>query len=105
FSPEAYLYWTRIQCLAWTAADFVIVFFCIRIANLSRVALSRSPHRGSYLALAATIPFVPGIALAKTGMGIFLLELAVTVPHFLLIVYIIGANLRAAPKALAGFRH
>lgn len=101
FSPEAYLFWTRIQCLAWTCADLVIVFFCIRIANLARTTVQQRQHRIPYFILAVTTCFLPAIAFADTGMRIFLIELVVTVPHFVLILYVILANLAVAPNALA----
>ena len=103
FSPEQYLFWTRIQCLAWTTADIVIVFYAIRIANLGRHLIGQPLHRIPYLILAATIPPVPVIATAATGWGIFLLELAITIPHFCLLVYLGAANFRSFPALLAGF--
>lgn len=44
FTPEMYLFWTRIECSAWTLADVVIVFYLIRLANSARKALNRDPH-------------------------------------------------------------
>lgn len=101
FSPEQYLFWTRIQCLAWTAADLVIVFYAIRIANLGRSMARQAPHRIPYGILAATIPFIPFVTIAATGWGIFLLELAITIPHFCLLVYLGVANFRNYPAILA----
>jgi len=101
FSPEAYLFWTRIQCLAWSCADLAIVFYCVRIANLARTVAQQPRHRVPYLILAATACLLPTVALAVTGMQIFLIELLVTVPHFVLILYLIASNLAVAPQALA----
>ena len=88
FSFEAYQFWTHIQGGLWTFADIVIVFYLIRIANLFRGYLGRRAHRGAYIVLAATVPFAVLLPLTTTGMGFFYLELAVTVPHFLLLLYI-----------------
>jgi hypothetical protein len=101
FSPEAYLFWTRIQCLLWTGADLVIVYCLTRIANLGRARLGHAPHRAPYVVLAVTALMAPGVAFAATGMQVFLLELAITVPHFLVIIYLMAANLRTAPRAFA----
>lgn len=101
FSPEAYLFWTRIQCLLWTGADLVIIFYLTRIANLGRARLGRAPHRAPYVILVVTAALAPGVAFVSTGMQVFLLELAITVPHFLVILYLMGANLRIAPEAFA----
>lgn len=100
FSPEAYLFWTRVQCLAWTAADVVIVFFLIRLANLGRELLDVRGHVVPYWVLAATLPPVAGVVLAPHGRAIFGWELLVTVPHFVLILYLLAANLRHAPDVL-----
>ena len=88
FSQEQYLFWTHIQGSLWTLADVVIVFYLIRIANLFRGHLGRRKHRGAYIVLAATIPFAVYLPLTSTGSSFFYLELAVTVPHFLLLLYI-----------------
>ena len=88
FSQEEYLFWTHIQGSLWTLADVVIVFYLIRITNLFRGYLGRRTHRGAYIVLAATIPFAAYLPLTSTGTSFFNLELAVTVPHFLLLLYI-----------------
>ena len=36
FGPERYLFWTRLQGSAWTVADYVIVFYLLRLGNLVR---------------------------------------------------------------------
>jgi hypothetical protein len=92
FSPEQYLFWTRVECLAWTAADVLIVFFLIRLANLVRGLQNRRQHLFSYILLGLTLLPVPLIVNAQTGWAIFTLEVLVTVPHFLLILYIMWAD-------------
>lgn len=106
FSQEDYLFWSRIQGTVWTLADIVIVLYLIRISNLFRAYLGRRRHRFSYAVLFATLPpsaFIPFVA---TPNGFFYLELAVTVPHFLLILYLIlgdaGTALRAIHWKTAG---
>ena len=101
FSPESYLFWTRLQCLAWTAADVVIVVSLIRLANIARRLIRARVHRGSLVILALTIPPAPLVVLAPSGGAIFLIELLVTIPHFLLILYLFFANWRVAPAAWA----
>jgi hypothetical protein len=104
FTPQMYLFWTRIECSAWTLADVAIVFFLIRLANSARKVLGRPPHVFSYLVLAATLFPAAFIPLAPTGRIILLIELAVTVPHFLLILYLLAKDtphFAAALHALA----
>lgn len=100
FSPEEYLFWTRVQCLAWTAADVVIVYHLLRFANLARRAAGARPHVASFVALWATLLFVPGVVVMPTGRGIFILELIITVPHFLIILYVLAFDAGMLARAL-----
>jgi len=100
FTPEMYLFWTRIQCSAWTLADLVIVFCLIRLANTARGIVKIEPHVFSYVALALTIPPAAFIPFAPNGRLILLIELAVTIPHFLLILYILAKDAKTFGMAL-----
>ncbi|HPO16470.1 MAG TPA: hypothetical protein PLI09_23740 [Candidatus Hydrogenedentes bacterium] len=100
FSPEQYLFWTRIQCFAWTCADLVIVFYMLQIANLARAIMRRRIHRIPYILWGVSMLSLPCILAAGNGMQIFRIEIIVTIPHFLIILYVIGANTRIAPAAL-----
>ena len=100
FSPEQYLFWTRIQCIAWTAADLVIIFYLIRIANLARHMLGIPPHRIPFAILAATALAAPLLLVPQTGWRIFALEILITAPHFALILFTITANVRILADAL-----
>jgi hypothetical protein len=93
FSPEQYLFWTRWQCLAWTAADLLIVFFVIRLSNQARKFAQRRPHRFSYAVLAFTALLLPFVVLSPSGGLLFLLELVITIPHFLLLCYLLTVNI------------
>jgi len=101
FPSEVYLQWSRVQGAMWTLAGYVIIFYLLRLTNLCRSITGRSIHRIPYIALAATIPFALILPIAPTSMALFRIELAVTVPHFLIILYVLAANLRSAPEALA----
>jgi hypothetical protein len=92
FSPEQYVFWTRIECTAWTLADVVIVFYLLRIGDLARAAARRERHRVSYVVLAATLPPAAVIPLEPGGQFIFLIEVLVTVAHFLIILYALAAD-------------
>lgn len=94
FSSSDYLFWSRVEGTLWTAADFVIVFLLLRIANLFRGWTNRRPHRIPYIFLALTLPPACLIPIAPNAQAFWRLELMVTIPHFLLILYVIGVNLR-----------
>lgn len=99
FSPEAYLMLTRIEGSLWTLADFVIVCYLLKIADLLRVYVGRRRHRLSYFVLAATVPFALILPVAPNGTAFFRLELMVTIPHFLLILYVCLGDIQIAAKA------
>ena len=80
FSPEAYLVLTRVQGTLWTAADFVIIYYLIRITNLLRGFLGRRSHIGAPVVLAATAPLALLLPFVSAGWTFFLLELAITIP-------------------------
>jgi hypothetical protein len=100
FSPEDYLFWTRVQCLMWTAADVVIIVALARLANLARTREGARTHLFTCLVLAATIALAPFVILAPTGALIFVLELLITVPHFVLILYLLAANANRVARML-----
>jgi hypothetical protein len=100
FTAEDYIVWSRIQGTAWTSADLVIVYNLIRIADLGRDYMGIPLHRWSLWILYATIPPCLLIPLSYNHLMFLRLELMVTIPHFLLIVYVILANFRIGPKAL-----
>lgn len=101
FPGEVYLQWSRLQGSLWTLAGYVIIFYLLRVTNLCRAMTGRAIHRIPYVALAATVPFALIIPIAPTSMALFRIEIAVTVPHFVIILYVLAANLRSAPEALA----
>lgn len=101
FSPEQYLFWTRLQASLWTVADIVLVFYLLRTANLARTLVDRRRHWVPYIMLAMTLPFASVLPFAPTGRVIFRVELLVTVPHFLIILYVLARNMQVFAAALA----
>jgi hypothetical protein len=83
------MFWSRIEGTAWTLADVVIVFYLIRIANVCRAYLGLPRRIVPLVILAATLPPAAFIPFVPTARAFFLLELGVTVPHFLLILWLI----------------
>lgn len=100
FTHEQYLFLSRIQGSLWTAADIVIAFVLIRIGNLARRVVGARLHRISYVVLLATLPPAAYIPFVDSGSMFFRLELAVTIPHFLIILYVCAADARIGLRAL-----
>jgi hypothetical protein len=92
FSPAQYLYWTRIQCIAWTAADIALILALLQLANLCRGIVGKRKHRLSYVVLFLSAMLAPLVIWAPNGSVIFVLELLITVPHFLIILYVLAAG-------------
>ncbi|NIA12437.1 MAG: hypothetical protein GWP08_00045 [Nitrospiraceae bacterium] len=101
FTPEQYVLWTRIQCTAWTLADFVIVFGLLRISDRARAVCGRPGHVWAYGVLLATAPVAAVIPFARRGGLIFVIELLVTVPHFVLILWVLIADAGTFARALS----
>lgn len=99
-SPESYLYWTRVQASLWTAADFLVVIYLTRLANLLRAGLGLSMHILPHVILALTVPFAILLPIATTETLLFRLELLVTIPHFCIILYVILRNIKHLERLL-----
>ena len=101
FSPEDYLFWTRIQGALWTAADLVIVLALLLTCNVVREYLGRRKHRISFIIVGLTAVLALFLPVAASGAAIFRLELLITVPHFIIILYLCLYDAPVAAEALA----
>lgn len=105
FTHEQYMFWSRIEGTLWTCADVVLIVYLIRTTNLFRDYLGLRLHRGSYVVLGITLPFAALVPVVGDARMFYYLELAVTIPHFLLILYLCigdaGKALRALSSRLA----
>jgi hypothetical protein len=100
FTHDHYLFWSRVEGTLWTAADIVIAWSLIRMGNLARAFVHVRLHRFSYAILLATLPLAAGIPFVDSGRMFFQLELAVTIPHFLIILYVCAVDARVGLRAL-----
>ena len=106
FTHEQYMFWSRVEGTLWTCADVVLIVYLIRITNLFRSYLGLRLHRASYMVLGMTLPFAALVPMVENARTFYYLELAVTIPHFLLILYLClgdaGKTLRALSSRLSG---
>ena len=100
FSPEQYVFWTRIQCSAWTLADLVLVLALLRLSDVARKLEAQERHIAAHVMFWLTVPLAVAIPFARNGGLIFVIELGVTVPHFAIILYILAADARTFAAAL-----
>ncbi len=101
FTHEQYMFWSRVQGTLWTAADVALIFYLIRIMNLFRRHLGLRRHLWSYAVLGATLPFAALVPVVENARTFFYLELAVTIPHFLLILYLCVGDAANALRAIS----
>lgn len=94
FDSETYLAWSRVQGILWTLADIVICYCLVECANLCRAKRGIRRHAVSVgvlwltIGLSCLLPFVP------SGTAFFRLELAITIPQFAIIVYVLLVNIQ-----------
>ena len=87
FTADLYLTSTKVQGLAWSGADLVLVFILLRIASLLRGREGLRPIRWRYGLLGATAMATPLLAFAATSRQILLLESAICGTQFLVLAY------------------
>ncbi len=86
FTPGAYLVSTKVQGLVWSAADLVLVFAFLRIADTLRAGQGIPPIRRRYVLLAITALLTPLLVFARSPRGILLLESLICGVQFLILV-------------------
>ncbi len=86
FTAEAYLTSTKAQGLLWSAADIVLVFAFLRIADVLRAREGVASIRWRYIILAGTALLTPLLALAATSRQILVLESVICGTQFLLLI-------------------
>ena len=86
FTPGAYLASTKVQGLVWSAADLLLVFAFLRIADVLRAIEGIPSIRWRYLFLAVTALLTPLLVFAQSSRGILLLESLICGVQFLILV-------------------
>ena len=86
FTPGAYLVSTKVQGLIWSAADLLLVFAFLRIADVLRAVEGTPSIRWRYLFLAVTALLTPLLVFARSSRGILLLESLICGVQFLILV-------------------
>src|SRR5690606_30537305 len=65
-----------------------ICWYLLRLGNLARAVAGVRLHRVSFAVLFATLPVAALIPVATNATAFYRIELIVTIPHFLLILYV-----------------
>jgi len=100
FSPTEYLFWTKIQLIAWSAADISLVFVALRIIDLARADAGEQRIRIRYGLLAVSAGLTPIVFTLESSQQIFKLEAAVVGLQFAILIYSIVADRQSVLRFL-----
>ena len=87
FGPTEYIFWTKIQVVAWSAADIALVFAALRIISFARAHAGRRRIRVRYVLLAVSVGLTPAVFMLQSSQQIFRLEAAVVGLQFAIMIY------------------
>jgi hypothetical protein len=95
FSPTEYIFWTKIQVVAWSAADIALVFAVLRIIGLARAHAGKQRVRIRYVLLAISASLTAVVLALESSQQIFRLEAAVVGLQFAILIYSIFVDREA----------
>jgi hypothetical protein len=87
FSPTEYIFWTKIQIVAWSAADIALVFAVLRIVGLARAHAGKQRIPVRYVLLAVSAGLTSVVLVLESSQQIFRLEAAVVGLQFAILIY------------------
>ena len=94
FTAAPQLLWTQVLMIAWSVSDLVLIFALLRIAGLARAHAGKPEIRLRYALLALTALLVPGLAFTRTMREILILESAITIPQYLILIVSLAVERR-----------
>ena len=92
FTGEAYLFFSKLQGILWSAADIVLVLALLKIADFVRARSREKKIVVRYLFLWISALITPLVFFVKSPQQFFLLEAAVCGTQFLILVYTVIAE-------------
>ncbi|MFH0843918.1 MAG: hypothetical protein ABIG67_01675 [Pseudomonadota bacterium] len=87
FTEETYMFYTKIQGMIWSMADFLLIFFILKIIDLVRANEGKGKIFFRYLFLWSSAVLTPLLILPQTKDGFFLLESIICGIQFSILVY------------------
>ena len=87
FTEETYMFYTKIQGMIWSLADFLLIFFILKIIDLVRANEGKGKIFFRYLFLWSSAVLTPLLILPQTKNGFFLLESIICGIQFSILVY------------------
>jgi hypothetical protein len=87
FSPTEYIFWTKIQIVAWSAADIALVLAVLSIIAIARAHAGKQRIGIRYILLAISAGLTPVVLVLESSQQIFRLEAAVVGLQFAILIY------------------
>jgi len=81
------MFYTKIQGMIWSLADFLLIFFILKIIDLVRANEGKGKIFFRYLFLWSSAVLTPLLILPQTKNGFFLLESIICGIQFSILVY------------------
>ncbi len=92
FTTEIYMISTKIQGIAWSIADIVLVFILLKIVDLVRQSSGKKRIFYRYLLLLVSAVLTPSLLFTQTARQIFILESIICGMQFAILVYTVIAE-------------
>jgi len=92
FTPEAYLFYTKLQGLLWSGADIMLVFMLLRISDFVGERSRRGKIRFRYFFLGASVILTPLLLFTRTRREFFVLESVICGLQFAILLYTVIAE-------------
>lgn len=87
FTPEAYMFYSKLQGLLWSAADIVLILALLKIADWARRRREDRKIRVRYVLLLFSAVLTPLLLFSRTPKEFFRLESIICGVQFLILIY------------------
>lgn len=87
FDYQIYLIFTKIQGFLWSIADIILIFYILRIIQLSKKTLNKKPPLIRYGLIILSTLLVPLLFYTKTSREFLHLESVICGIQFIILIY------------------
>lgn len=87
FTPEAYMFYSKLHGLLWSAADVVLILALLKIADWARRRREGKRIRVRYILVLFSALLTPLLLFSRTPKEFFRLECVICGIQFLILIY------------------
>ena len=100
-------YWTyvKIIVLTWSIVDIVLMFFFIKLMNLTRTIVHKKPHNWLFLLLLISFIFLPFWFIVKEFSSFLFIEIIVYDIWYFIILFLLIKNWKILSNAPLLLKH